>query len=423
MISNADFLQTQPTARPGFQRTNSLAQSSFFPNDPHTMSCGPGPGYQQQQSGMLSPRSNARNNVLTTLSDEEAVHMALLLSQQEAEFGVNMYDALRPTDERELQSLIATGYTNEQAVLCLFEKRYPPRGAQPTPPAYQQAPYSSPMQAGGWSGGPPPQQMMPQQRFSGEQYPEPNSYMSPPGSGAQRPGGPPQRQASMMVPPRPSPGQGQGQGPQFSPAPQPQGQGRPTPATGPAGAIAVVAEAIPVGDGDDDDGTVVTVQAEVALGVSRPKGGAAPMTSSAPAPVPAALPSRPMPVPVTARGGPAQQVMAATGRVVPPPEARRDAPASSPAGPARTSSMASVTSTASTAAAPASGEKPKLVKKRSIFNFGGGSSAEEPREKLKYREADVRMITKMGYTKDQAVWALLQSHNNVPHAIDMLCNS
>lgn len=341
--------------------------------------------------------------MLSTLTDEEAVHMALLLSQQEAEFGVNMYDSLRPADERELQSLTGMGYTNEQAVLFIFEKRFPPRNStsQPPPPAYQQAPRIIEPEHGARSGAP-------------------------------------QRQASMMVsPPNPSPA-----------------------VSGPGGVplVAVAAEAVPVADGDDD-GTVVHVQAEVALGVSRPSGGttsaltspvppvpvpvSGPVQTPAPAPAMAPPPHAAAPLPAPGRplvrGSPSQQVLAANGRVmVPPPSAAgssRPAPGPGPgpnSGPtparssehARTSSVASMASTTSNAAAP-SGEKPKLVKKRSIFNFvsGGGGASEEPRERLKYKEADVRVITKMGYSKDQAVWALLQSHNNVPHAIDLLCNS
>ncbi|KAJ1389339.1 hypothetical protein B484DRAFT_409352 [Ochromonadaceae sp. CCMP2298] len=79
--------------------------------------------------------------------------------------------------------------------------------------------------------------------------------------------------------------------------------------------------------------------------------------------------------------------------------------------------------------------------KRSIFGFSrkGGESKEakgaahaaqhetfglqtrDKKGKLKYREADVKSITKMGYTRDQAITALLQNHNNVSHAIDSLC--
>lgn len=66
--------------------------------------------------------------------------------------------------------------------------------------------------------------------------------------------------------------------------------------------------------------------------------------------------------------------------------------------------------------------RPKLSKKLSIFSrksstndtaaaFGLSS------KNLKYKEADVNSIMQMGFTRDQAVWALVQNDNNVVNAI------
>ena len=40
--------------------------------------------------------------------------------------------------------------------------------------------------------------------------------------------------------------------------------------------------------------------------------------------------------------------------------------------------------------------------------------------KLKYNEADVQKLIKMGFTRDQAVQALVECHHNVDEAAHML---
>jgi hypothetical protein len=74
--------------------------------------------------GSLSPHCVQQATALPTLDDNTAMNLAHLLTQQEQRFGVNMFDALRPQDEPEVQSLISRGYTNEQAVLHVFERCY-----------------------------------------------------------------------------------------------------------------------------------------------------------------------------------------------------------------------------------------------------------------------------------------------------------
>lgn len=72
-------------------------------------------------------------------------------------------------------------------------------------------------------------------------------------------------------------------------------------------------------------------------------------------------------------------------------------------------------------------ERPKATRKSSIFGglgFGGGTASSKEagggKSKLRYKEADVRAITDMGFTKDQAIWALVQNDQNVLHAINSL---
>jgi hypothetical protein len=46
------------------------------------------------------------------------------LSQQEAEFGINMFDSLTPADDPEIQNLTSMGHSSEEAILIIFERRY-----------------------------------------------------------------------------------------------------------------------------------------------------------------------------------------------------------------------------------------------------------------------------------------------------------
>jgi hypothetical protein len=55
--------------------------------------------------------------------DEQAVRIALLISEQEAEFGVNMYQVVTEEDEMEIQALLNRGFSVDEAVLWIFEKR------------------------------------------------------------------------------------------------------------------------------------------------------------------------------------------------------------------------------------------------------------------------------------------------------------
>jgi hypothetical protein len=55
--------------------------------------------------------------------DEQAVRIALLISEQEAEFGVNMYQVVTEEDELEIQALLNRGFSVDEAVLWIFEKR------------------------------------------------------------------------------------------------------------------------------------------------------------------------------------------------------------------------------------------------------------------------------------------------------------
>lgn len=75
-------------------------------------------------------------------ADEHAMDIALLISQQEAQYGISMYDSLTPADQPEIDAMMARGYSNDEAIQVLFDRRYNRNGAGTggfgPPPAQQQ---------------------------------------------------------------------------------------------------------------------------------------------------------------------------------------------------------------------------------------------------------------------------------------------
>lgn len=72
-------------------------------------------------SSLVTPLSSSS---LTGI-DDRALALTLLLSQQEAQYGVNMFDFL-PANDPEVQRLVNQGgYSNTDAMIAVFE-RYPP---------------------------------------------------------------------------------------------------------------------------------------------------------------------------------------------------------------------------------------------------------------------------------------------------------
>lgn len=56
----------------------------------------------------------------------EALQIGLILAQQEQEFGTNMYQSLTPEDEPEIERLNSLGFSTEEAILKIFQKRFQP---------------------------------------------------------------------------------------------------------------------------------------------------------------------------------------------------------------------------------------------------------------------------------------------------------
>lgn len=72
--------------------------------------------------GLLRAALNMNSDYDT--SEHEALRIGLIISQQEAQFGINMYDALLPNDEPKIEELVKKGCTLDEAVMCIFEARF-----------------------------------------------------------------------------------------------------------------------------------------------------------------------------------------------------------------------------------------------------------------------------------------------------------
>lgn len=64
----------------------------------------------------------------------EALQIGLLLSQQEAAYGTNMYESLQPSDAKEIKELIALGKSVDAAVMLIFQHRYVDTSSNPRSP-------------------------------------------------------------------------------------------------------------------------------------------------------------------------------------------------------------------------------------------------------------------------------------------------
>lgn len=55
--------------------------------------------------------------------DQEALEHAIMISKQEEDYGINMYDALTDSDETAIEDYIVQGFTREEAILIIFEEK------------------------------------------------------------------------------------------------------------------------------------------------------------------------------------------------------------------------------------------------------------------------------------------------------------
>lgn len=61
---------------------------------------------------------------MASLNDNDAVAVALLLSEQEASFGTNMFDSLTVADDVEMDRLRSAGLSTHDAALSIFQRKY-----------------------------------------------------------------------------------------------------------------------------------------------------------------------------------------------------------------------------------------------------------------------------------------------------------
>ena len=69
------------------------------------------------------------------MAEDRATQVSLLLSQQEAEYGVNMQDyvAQNPNLDAEVHGMVAQGYSRHDALVAVFERNPPRRLADRSP--------------------------------------------------------------------------------------------------------------------------------------------------------------------------------------------------------------------------------------------------------------------------------------------------
>lgn len=89
-------------------------------------------GLKKKRSGRKANNSNSNNRKMMQnfpqlpsnhYPDVEALKLALLVSEQEAEYGVNMYDSLQPEDEDIIADYMSQGYTLDEAVFEVFTNK------------------------------------------------------------------------------------------------------------------------------------------------------------------------------------------------------------------------------------------------------------------------------------------------------------
>eukprot|EP01036_Dinobryon_divergens_P029098 gene29098-38160_t len=123
--------------RAHYETATAFTQTDFPPQDP---SCSLPPHASHSSLNHLSqsntPAMSRRSSFTLSASekvyvtpkirdpDQEALETGLLLSQQQAEFGINMLDALRPEDEPTVQQLMLDGLSREEAAFFLFRERF-----------------------------------------------------------------------------------------------------------------------------------------------------------------------------------------------------------------------------------------------------------------------------------------------------------
>jgi hypothetical protein len=90
--------------------------SAFFPSATNALP-------NNTRMNPLPPSQSIKENTLRRMNSDEALSLAMTLSEQESRHGVNMYDSLQSVDEPEIQGLMNRGFCMEDAVLEVFNQK------------------------------------------------------------------------------------------------------------------------------------------------------------------------------------------------------------------------------------------------------------------------------------------------------------
>lgn len=80
-----------------------------------------------QRTGSITvpPSIDSRSRSTSSVNaDDEALRIGILVSEQDAEFGTNMYQTISVQDEPEIMRLISMGYSTDDAVYVIFSRTY-----------------------------------------------------------------------------------------------------------------------------------------------------------------------------------------------------------------------------------------------------------------------------------------------------------
>eukprot|EP00597_Dinobryon_sp_UTEXLB2267_P010233 CAMPEP_0170099682 /NCGR_PEP_ID=MMETSP0020_2-20130122/1186_1 /TAXON_ID=98059 /ORGANISM="Dinobryon sp., Strain UTEXLB2267" /LENGTH=2317 /DNA_ID=CAMNT_0010322389 /DNA_START=216 /DNA_END=7169 /DNA_ORIENTATION=+ len=107
-----------------------LNTSSAYPQSPPVVATAvtspPSQQNLQTPARKGTPFTTEQINIAAKIEDpdQEALEAGILLSRQEAEFGTNMFDSLKPEDATVIQEYTKQGFSREEAILMIFEHKY-----------------------------------------------------------------------------------------------------------------------------------------------------------------------------------------------------------------------------------------------------------------------------------------------------------
>lgn len=105
---------------------NNSANSAYYSNSNQVSSGFRGGGADDDCGSVISQISGVSRQSAGSFCESDKLLMNLLLSQQKARYGVNMYESLSNSDEPSIERYMSRGLSLDQAVLRVFEKKFGP---------------------------------------------------------------------------------------------------------------------------------------------------------------------------------------------------------------------------------------------------------------------------------------------------------